>query len=460
MYISKYFITHKLPSGRNILFNTLTGSIDFVSEYIVEQMENGKLLEVNNLEEAMLRKKGYIFDSSEEEKKQIDIFCKKEKEAIWQKPYVFVFCLTYACNLRCFYCFENNYHQMQSVLEKNDIDNIIGFMEQMMGKEGNPSFRVVLEGGEPFLEQREEILNYFFEKMNMLEKKYSGFKGVTIFTNGENTLSYLELLKRYSCIIEKVLITLAGSEKVHNSYRPSISGNGNYEKVITATSVLLQNGIHVLTVLNLDKNNIQCLPEISDELYRRGWNRKENYLGCYVSSIKYFDAEYADDALSEYDIWNVILDFSRRGKIDVGLFNLGDMKLLKNVNELIRCGKPRFHNCAASEGKQYLFGPDGLIYNCTKVTGRKEYSIGGYRDELKLEEERVKWWKTGAGEGSGYCNDCRYAFICGGKCRYEEDRLGFRTEVCRKNVGNLCSLYLDNLELGKYFIQQDVIYDN
>ncbi len=460
MYITKYYITHRLPSGRNILVNTITGSVDFVPPHIIEWMERGNFKEADGLEEIMLRKKGYIFDSPEEERKLIDVLYQKEERESGQNPYVFVFCLTYACNLRCFYCFEDNYHQMESTLERDDIDEIIGFMEEIIRKDLNPSFRVVLEGGEPFLKQQEEILDYFFQKMNMLTARYSGFSGVTVFTNGENTLSYLELIKRYSGIIERMLVTLAGSGKVHDSYRVSVSGKSNYEKAVTATSVLLQNGIRVLTVLNLDKNNIQCLPEISDELCRYGWNKKKNYLGCYVSSIKYFDSKYAEDALSEYAIWNAILGFSRHGEIEEGMFNLGDMKLLKNVDRLIRYGKPRFHNCAAADGKQYLFGPDGLIYNCTKVTAQKEYSIGRYRGKVALEEEKVKWWKTGVGQGIGYCGDCRYAFICGGKCRYEEDRLGFQPDVCKRNTENLCRLYLDNLEAGNYFTQQDVIYDN
>ncbi len=462
MYITKYFITHKLPSGRNILVNTLTGSVDFVPSHVIGQMEKGKFTETDGLEEIMLRKKGYLFDSPGEERKQIDAFYRKEEEESGQKPYVFVFCLTYACNLRCFYCFEDDYHQTESVLTEDDMDKITGFMERLIGEKPDRPFRVVLEGGEPFLEHREEILEDFFKKMNGLAARYRGFCGVTVFTNGENTLSYLEMMKRYAGIIERVLITLAGPAKVHNLYRVSVSGKGNYEKAVTATSVLQENGIRVHTVLNLDKNNIHCLPEISDELHRCGWNEKENYLGCYVSSIKYFDSKYAGDALSEYAVWKAILDFAGRGELDEGLFHLGDMKYLKSVDRLIRCGRPRFHNCAAADGKQYLFGPDGLIYNCTKVTANKEYSVGGYRGEAgaELEEEKVKWWKTGTGQGSGSCGDCRYAFICGGKCRYEEDRLGFRPEVCQGNMENLCRLYLDHLETGNCPVPQDIIYDN
>lgn len=462
MYITKYFITHRLPSGRNILVNTLTGSVDFVPPHVAKQMEEGKFTETDGLEEIMLREKGYLFDSPEDERKVISDLRQKEEEESGLNPYVFVFCLTYACNLRCFYCFEDNYHQEESVLSGEDLDKIIGFMERTIGKDSNRPFRVVLEGGEPFMPHREEILEDFFGKMNRLAAGYRGFRGVTVFTNGENTLSYLDLIRRYAGIIERVLITLAGPAKVHNLYRVSVSGKGNYEKAVTATSVLLQNGIRVHTVLNLDKNNIHCLPEISDELHRCGWMEKENYLGCYVSSIKYFDSKYAGDSLSEYAIWKAVLDFAGRGEPDAGLFHLGDMKHLKSVDRLIRCRRPRFHNCAAADGKQYLFGPDGLIYNCTKVTAKKEYSIGGYRGEAEteLEEEKVKWWKTGTGQGSGYCDDCRYAFICGGKCRYEEDRLGFRPEVCRRDMENLCRLYLDHLEAGNCPAPRDIIYDN
>lgn len=462
MYLTKYYLTHKLPSGRNILINTLTGSVDFVSEKVIRQLEDSKCKppELEASDEVRLRMKKYIYDSEEEEKKLVDKMYLKEKLKLRQKPYVFVFCLTYACNLRCFYCFEDNYHQTASVMRKKDVDAAVRFMEQTLIGEKNQTFRVVLEGGEPFLDGQWEILCYFFEQMKLLSEKYDGFKGVSVFTNGENTLSYLDLLRQNRPVIERVLITLAGSEKIHDSYRLTLSGASNYQNVMHTTSVLLEKGFPVLTVLNLDKNNIRSLPEISEELKDRKWNGYKNYLGCYVSSIKYFDPNTLDNALSEYDIWNTMLDYSRRKQISESLFNLGDLKVLKNIDRLIRCGDTNFFHCAANNGRQYLFGPEGLLYNCTKVTAQKDYSIGCYHEMPAVCEEKARWWTSAAVSYNSYCNDCRYAFICGGKCRYAEDRLGIRRQVCTRDTGNLLRLYLDNMETGEYFVQKDVIYDN
>lgn len=462
MYITKYYTTRRLSSGRNILVNTLTGSIDYISDSLMEQLsgEPGESIRAGSLEEVMLKQKGYIFDSSSEEKELVDTIYQKEKELLEQKPYVFVFCLTYACNLKCFYCFEDNYHQIADVLDQEDMETIIAFIEQILGKRKQQEFRVVLEGGEPFLDHREEIISYFFERMNQLGKKYEGFKGVSVFTNGENTLAYLGMLKKYQQIIEKVMITLAGTEEIHNTYRFSGSPDGNYKNAVHTTAVLLENGVRVLTVLNLDKNNIQCLPEISKEIERYQWNKKKNYMGCYVSRIKYFAAAHLENAISEWEILQAVIDFAGQDKINGEQFNLGDLKLLKNIGSLIRYGSPQFFNCAASSRKQYLFGPDGLLYNCTKVTAQETYAIGSYHEEPAIKEEKVKWWTEGALKENLYCMDCKYAFICGGKCRYAEDRIGFRPDVCKKDTEKLLSLFLDHLEAGEHFVQKDVIYEN
>jgi len=460
MYTTRYFMTHLLPSGKNILVNTLSGSLDYVSESGLSRLRNpdGDHWEMD-AEEKMLRQKGYLFDSLEEEQALVDSVYQREQKRLEEKPYVFVFCLTYACNLRCFYCFEENYHHLTTVMRKEDIDKIIRFMERIMGGKKDPVFRVVLEGGEPFLDHQEDILKYLFDKMTGFRRRYKGFQGLSIFTNGENTAAYLGMLKSYRSVIEKVLITLAGPEKLHNSYRISYSAEGNYKNVIRTTSLLLKNGIPVLTVLNIDRNNIQCLPEISCRLKELQWKQKACYLGCYVSRIKYFDGRYSGQAVSEYDILQAMVKFAAQNAIDETLFNLGDLKLLKSIDGLIRLGAARFYNCAAADGKQYLFGPDGQVYNCTKVTAQETYSVGNYREDPVLDQDKVQWWREGAAKYNRRCGQCRYAFICGGKCRYEEEKLGAGKDQCKAGVENLLSLYLDNMETRKGFIQQDVIYD-
>ncbi|PYG88021.1 radical SAM protein with 4Fe4S-binding SPASM domain [Ruminiclostridium sufflavum DSM 19573] len=474
MYITKYFLEHKLPSGRLLLVNTLVGKINFVSKELVfslNELKDGNIANVPTEHILFLKQNGYAFESQTEETLLLDKYSGEAWKENRKKPIVYACCLSYACNLRCNYCYEEGLHDDSESMSLKDIDSMFSIIEHEQEKRGWIESKIILEGGEPFLLQNAELLKAFFEKtaehIDGMRKRGSTCK-LMIFSNGVNTLAYLELLKKYKNYIDCIQITIAGNRDTHDIYRKKPEGGSSFDNAVETIDKLLTENFPVLAVLNIDRGNIQCLPDIQELADEHEWTYDNKFKGMYVSRIKYLRKEDGN-GLNEYELVQEIMEMYHKKLLRQNLLNFGDLRLLKNVinfcQSALNSGESisyhQFQGCIAGKQHQFIFGSCGYVYPCTKVTGRAEYSMGTYRPVFEPDEERLESWLCRNVLFIKKCEHCPVAFLCGGGCAYEamEKNGSAYNPVCTETE-KILRMYLDSMEEGMEFFLNDVVYEN
>lgn len=116
------------------------------------------------------------------DKTDIDKFWKNvEQISQPDKQRVNVLYLTTMCNLKCEYCYEQNFRDKNKKTEKLTTVHIDQFLHEIKNREAGRVSTVVIMGGEPFLAY--PMLCYALKKMSEADHRW----GISITTNGTMT---------------------------------------------------------------------------------------------------------------------------------------------------------------------------------------------------------------------------------------------------------------------------------
>lgn len=321
------------------------------------------------------------------------------------------------CNINCQYCF---YKCLSSNREKFNL----GFMsedilEQLIKNaiEYTDNYLTfAFQGGEPTLAGLD-----FYKNAVKLQKQYSKSKPNLRIENTLQTNGILlndewaEFLSENNFLVG---LSLDGPRKIHDNARLDTNGNGTFEKVMNAVSVLRKynvdfNIISVITEESATKasaiyrffkrNNfdyVQLIPCMDEETRQNSSVKKGEY------AIK---SESYGRFLNEYfDLWYE--DFRNGIITDVRFFsNLAQMAIGYPPEECGMCGK-----CSC----YFVVEGDGSVYPCDFYC-TDEYKLGDVYtpfEELKnsikarnFEDESVKKPKE--------CLECKYYRLCKNGCK-------------------------------------------
>jgi len=467
MYFTKYAILNALSDNRWLLLNTLTGDhmeLNNTKYKEITSLMQGEKIQIELELEKKLEEKNFLLPSFEKESELISCFKKDFFFIKKNKPVVFGICLTYDCNAQCIYCYEHGVKRKTDKMTVSDIHKIFAAMEYFSVYNSGTNIRIFLEGGEPFLPENEEILKKTFYQISQYKKRYP-LTELYIFTNGLNTLQYLDLLKEYKHIISDLLITLIGDEKLHNAYRPTIDGSNGYIAAINTVNTLLANRIGVRVVLNINKQNIHGIKDLLRVKNENQWDDSDMFHGFYPSRIKYLTCHNRDEIneAEAIDMYHAILKDDLE---DIDQLDFGDFRTLKNVQAFVKVLSnnqtrfQQFESCSGSSLRQFLFDPHGDIYTCTKVTGRADYSIGKFKPYLHLNHDMIQWWKDRTCENIEKCKVCNLAYICGGNCAYEaiEKNKDIHSPCCPPVSELLKTCLEQNFNNQNSINQNDIVY--
>lgn len=398
-----------------MLIQGYTGALDIVTEDIA------LLFSENNINEPLppnlsidliqrLQKRGYVtFKTIEEEY----ILANKIASAIHSyhlnNKKRFYFIVSYNCNFRCPYCFENqisNRGRSWSRISMTEelVDRAFdSFFEIEPNKEKH--FKdVVLYGGEPLMAENKDIVQYIVAKGKKLGYFFHAI------TNGYDLDEFQSLLGE-DCI-GKVQITLDGNETFHNSRRFHYAKGASFRKILDNIKIALDKKIKVRVRANIDKCNINSVKELIDIF------RELNF---------YSDKNFSFyPALLENHITSLITDENRR---NIEFFATDDFecesdKLIEKerdfgilISEALKKKgiiPLQASYCGANKG-MYIFDPKGDIYCCLETVGLEKHSIGRY-------DKQIKWngnldnWKGRSINRIPECSKCKYGLLCGGGC--------------------------------------------
>ncbi len=373
-----------------------------------------------------LKKRGYLTASSPEDEEEFFArFAKGLHQRHSQRAPSYIFMPTYDCNLRCSYCFQDHmrtddsFRHLLRTMTPQLIDRIFqstAQLEAAHGLEPSPERRrsIGFFGGEPLMAESRAIVEHIMDQARAL-----GPAEFWAVTNGTDLEAYDDLLGRDG--ISRLQITLDGPPREHDRRRIYADASPSYERIARNIDRALGRDTVVNVRLNIDRGNLQDLPELTRDLRSRGWHKHRDF-SVYTAPInavndntdhsRTLNSWQLDQALTEMreehpDTWII-------GRPDEAI-RVRARQIFDGHEGLVPQLRPSF--CGAHD-QMYIFDPFGDIYACWERTGEPKVRIARITEDGGIEFQHAvnTQWRSRSVASNPVCRRCRYALHCGGGC--------------------------------------------
>ncbi len=403
-----------VEDGKYFMLNGLNGAIDLLDNtgyQIYQKWKDQAAITPVGQEQTLfegLQQRGYLVeDQNTELDLEKELFQRLEqKHQRHQKIIEPLIILTYDCNFRCPYCYE------QTLMDKG---------KDWMNKQITPEMvhslirhfdnykveRITLFGGEPLLPRNKETVIEFIKYIKAKNLK------LNIITNGYYLEHYIPLLVDVD--VQKIQITLDGNEERHNQTRYTAGKQGTFHKILENVKLARKDNLPIFIRCNVDiddQNQVNDLLQTFDEYGLRD-----------DPGIELFVAALREGEHLEGDNCNIIrkyiqqidkaIDYPNSTKeMFVKLSHIAT-NFLDNTN-----WHPKYTYCFAHSSLQ-VFDPWGYIYPCSVLVGREKDIIGTYDENGVIFNDLYTKWHNRTVANMEKCRDCEMALFCGGGCAGE-----------------------------------------
>lgn len=406
-----------------VLFNTLSGESFIISSDVEEKIKNNDLEGWDEEVYDMFKKHRIIVEDSFDELRLYEYQLQKTK--FTSDTLTSTVLLTWACNLKCIYCFEGAGKKTKMMSIEN-AEKYIKFMKNQALARNSKNMHIVLFGGEPLLNIKVgyvilEELKKFCDENKM---RFS----CSMITNG--TLiseEILDKLNEYNC--DMIQITLDGTKTVHDSRRCYKNGKGSFDEIIKGLHVLEKYPkIHKVIRINIDQNNVDEAHKLLKIIGKNG--EKLTYcsvdFGIVRGSTEACSA-YSGHCISDEELGNTLEELWKTAE-DEGFY-----MYLRPTRKWVFCG-------LFCDG-QYTITPDCEIYKCWEHTGEEEHLMGKIDEEGNFGDIKYAFydWMSKNPLECKECKECVYLPSCGGGCvvvSYNETKT-YHSKGCFKVKGIL-----------------------
>ena len=375
----------------------------------------------------ILRRRGYLTDLTVE---QEETFLKKIALKIHERYSSlpsYMFMPTYNCNLRCAYCFQDHmrtdpkFQHLLRTMSFEVVDRIfqgIGQIEAEIHGMKQTEVQIMRSigffGGEPLLAASRPVVEYIIDKTLRL-----GEAGFWAVSNATELEAYEDLLGPEK--IAKVQVTIDGPPAEHDKRRIYPDGSGSFEKIARNVTMALDRGASISLRMNVDRNNIDQLPELAEVVLKNGWNRYPHF-GAYAAPIRATRENIGKSTtMNAYELKQAMTEMSK-------LYPLVS-RVGKPLDDIKDRARSIFHEsdnifpdlrgsfCSSHTGL-YIFDAFGDIYACWERTGEPDVRIGNISEDgkLNLNSPILNLWRSRTVASNPVCGKCRYALHCGGGC--------------------------------------------
>ncbi|TRU69792.1 MAG: SPASM domain-containing protein [Microcystis viridis Mv_BB_P_19951000_S69] len=395
-------------------------------DWTPEPAINGEITPPSEATIELLKKRGYLTKMTPEEEEAFFVKL-ATKLHHFQKRLMpsYIFMPTYSCNLRCPYCFQDHmrtnpaYKHLLTRMSPEVVDRIFAAMPQIEAAHGVPEDadlprNITLFGGEPLLAENRSTIEYILERAFA-----SGKANFSAVTNGTELEAYQDLLAPEK--ISWLQITLDGIPQEHDQRRIYADGKGSYEKIAQNITRALDLGVKVSVRMNIDRNNVNKLPDLADEIVARGWDK---YKGFHAYTAVVTASNAKTEVKTTLNSWELDLQLNslRQEHPNMRVIERPDDGLMVRVREIFAENREPINSFKASfcgaHNKMYVFDPFGDIYACWEKTGDPKIRIGHITEDSQviLNEELNQTWRNRTIISNPVCRKCRYSFSCGGGC--------------------------------------------
>lgn len=448
MRTSSYVIYVDLPerSDQKLLVHGYTGAFDLVSNSVAEYVramesrpaakplygswksdpprDGGAAHPPSDETMAILRRRGYITDLDHADEESL---VGKIADTLHNRPLRprYVVMPTYDCNLRCAYCFQDhmrtdsNYGHLLRTMPPELVDRLflaMPHMEELQGVPGERAFprTIGFFGGEPLLATNRPTVTRIIAKAQ--EAGPTSFWAVT---NGTELDAYTDVLAP-ECI-QQLQITLDGPPAEHDTRRVYPDGSGSFARIADNITMVLDRGVSVNVRLNLDRMNVLQVPELAEEIERRGWWTYERF-SVYTAAVRPENDNVDKRTTFNSGELSRALDRLRERHPAVArvLRPTDEIKVLaRQIFDATRPGPSALREsyCGA-HSDMFVLDAFGNIYACWERTGDPDVRIGVINPDgsVTLNRPVLDMWRSRTVASNPVCNRCRYAFHCGGGC--------------------------------------------
>ncbi len=422
MYLSKYVVYQDLDENHALIASSLTGAVDLLDSRSkaawLALAAGGKTDGLDKNFMRRLRKRGYIYRSTEEEAHLFEELATAFQSSQLNHPLRFAICPTYQCNLACKYCYEGTLPQdSTATLGEQDVEALFRSVDCISSSRGQQKVAIELTGGEPLLPRNKTIIEQIFS-----EASKRGHN-IGVVSNGVCLAPHFaDLFLRYSKSISWVQVTLDGPREIHDSRRPFRGGQGTFDAIATTIDFLLENDLPVRLRVNIDAQNIPHLSELAGFMQRKGWVGRDS-LQCHLAPV----LDHRNDKdypylLPEVDLLSATEQLDWLDSSLDGVFQSHLFRTLQHVSSVIEGGggspSPCFQYCESNSPNFFVFGADGLIYPCGEAIGNTEFAIGRFLPAHELWSNKEQLWRTRSIASIPACRECNIAGFCGGGCTF------------------------------------------
>lgn len=421
MKYSKYNMFVNDPKTQQIiLFNTFTGENFIINDSIKTAIENN---DIETLEEDVKNtfiEKMVIIEDEKNEDSVYKYFYNLSKYNTSYLSATILF--TWACNLRCVYCYEGAGEARSNTMSMEDCDAVGKFLIEQAKQYRVAGISICLFGGEPLLnfDGCQRVLSTLDQYCKNNEITLS----TTIITNG--TLineEVIEILKKYNC--KNIQITIDGIKEIHDIRRPSKNGESSFDKIITNVKKLLatKDFPTPLIRINVDKDNLESTKKLLHYLQTEGLSKCQIDFGIVrgeTEACSDYHACFTEDELGDV------------------LENLWDMAKGEGFNISPRPSR-KYLYCGLNRQTSFTIAPTLDVYKCWEQVGDIRHKIGKVESDGSFNEnvDVLSDWMNINPLNNEDCSKCVYLPTCGGGCAAQAyNREGtYHASSCFKTKG-------------------------
>ena len=280
-------------------------------------------------------------------------------------------CPTYMCNLKCRYCFENDWTNKKHVMSEDEFKVLESFMTKSIIDQDLKSFRITWSGGEPLLAYK-QIANLNRNIGKICENNGTKFYS-TLATNA--TLITKDVIEDLMTSgIYSVQITLDGSKEIHNRNRISPTYMETYDDILGNIKKLNEccPAVKILIRLHVSHTSIASIDRVIEDIECAGLKNRV--------TISYSRLKDQTDSLSIEEFANAEIDLYK------------DMLLRGwNISHYMKKKiRPRTNGCAAYSKASFSIGPDLSAYKCWELAYDDKHKFGEINPAGDLEKNGIE----------------------------------------------------------------------
>ena len=381
MRLSRYTVEAEGFDGKHLLYNTANGAFAVLEEG--QEVPEQFLTELTPGEELTAQRAAF------------------EAQRTDHSELTLVIAPTYACNLRCPYCYEQGHNAVKGKMSSEVVAAIVDFVRCRYAAHPFQRLSVQWYGGDPSL-ALDVVEDLSARLIAFCEASGATYDAMMLTNCNAIDEQAVELLVRSR--VTSVLVTIDGFEETHNARRVSATGVNSFERNIGAVRLFVEHGIAVIANMNVDRVNWPEFYPLRDYL------RSE--LGIELGCAR----------LCDYGRFFGTRDF-RRPMFD--LFDHEEFCRLTHeafVQDGCDAGRlsarlapaPRF--CNGQRNDYFVIDTLGDIYLCDGYIGEKEHVVGNVATgDIEAALDCISHDPY----DDEQCSACEILPICQGNCDWE-----------------------------------------